>query len=470
MAGRLSDNYPRPDWVRPNLSWAGLDGSWDFIFDDDDIGLQQRWHQSGLPAKTNQHVKQKIIVPFAFQTEASGVSNKNAHAVVWYERKVETISYRSSHQYLLRFGAVDYEATIWIDGTRVGQHVGGHTPFDIDITDQTIDKKEVRLTVRVFDSPTDKSQPRGKQYWKAKPESIFYTPSTGIWQHVWIESVPWHRIGDSSHGTILRADNIDTGELSAEISVVNLACGLKVRVYSSLDQVPIAHKEAIVDDDNISRLSLSLRLTPAQQRSLSESFKQIRPLENKACWCDGLALWSPECPNLYELEIVLLDRSDNILDKVYTTTGVRSLDWTKGDGTFRLNGDPLFQALVLDQGYWPDTGITAPTQDALKQDIVLAKAMGFNGCRKHQKVEDPAFMYWADKLGFLVWGEIANAFEYSKQYVDRFSQEWVEAVRRDINHPCIVAWTPVNETWGYPNLKDSDDQRNHVHSLYYMTK
>jgi len=128
------------------------------------------------------------------------------------------------------------------------------------------------------------------------------------------------------------------------------------------------------------------------------------------------------------------------------------------------------EQLVLDQGYWPDTGMTPPGPQSLKTDIELSKAMGFNGCRKHQKIEDPVFLYWADKLGFLVWGEMANGYQYSKDYVDRFDQEWTEGVRRDLNHPCIVTWTPVNETWGYPALKDDVEQQNHLRSLYYLTK
>jgi beta-galactosidase/beta-glucuronidase len=135
-----------------------------------------------------------------------------------------------------------------------------------------------------------------------------------------------------------------------------------------------------------------------------------------------------------------------------------------------LNGSPYFQALVLDQGYWPRTGITPPSADSLKQDIILAKRMGFNGCRKHQKVEDPIFLYWADILGFLVWGEMANAYEFNDTYMERFNDEWISAVKRDINHPCIVTWTPVNESWGYDDLPGSAQQRNHLRSLYFMTR
>lgn len=170
------------------------------------------------------------------------------------------------------------------------------------------------------------------------------------------------------------------------------------------------------------------------------------------------------------MELRLYDEKRGIADKVKTVTGMRSLSYTAGDGSFRLNGRPYFHALVLDQGYWPETGLTPPFQGALRSDIELAKKMGFNGCRKHQKVEDPLFLYWADRLGFMVWGEMANAYEFDAEYVERFNEEWVAAVKRDINHPCIVAWTPTNESWGYPNLGSTSEQRNHLRSLYFTTK
>jgi hypothetical protein len=159
-----------------------------------------------------------------------------------------------------------------------------------------------------------------------------------------------------------------------------------------------------------------------------------------------------------------------MVDKVITTIGIRSLDWTSNDATFRLNGVPYFQALVLDQGYWPTSGLTAPTPLHHALDIHAAKSMGFNGCRKHQKVEDPLFLYLADRMGFIVWGEMANAYSFSDRYVERFDAEWRAAVRRDINHPCVFAWTPVNESWGYDALVSNRRQRDHLRAVYFATK
>ncbi|KAF2096774.1 glycoside hydrolase family 2 multidomain protein [Rhizodiscina lignyota] len=469
--------YPRPDFERPQLNWTLLNGPWDFLFDDEDVGLDENWHQEGLPDSVTTHEKRKITVPFVFQTPASGIDEHGAHEVIWYERSIpnnvleETASKKHN---LLRFGAVDYEATIWVNGLYAGAHRGGHVPFDINITEalRISTEKTARLTVRVRDSPSDLTQPRGKQYWAPQPESIFYTPSSGIWQSVWLETVPSARIADSSHGTVLRSNDIENGELHAIIPVTGRKASQKysVEVEASFEGVSVGKVQAHVpqESDRVS-LDLSLRLSAEALDRLPKHLLEASPLSNKR-WRNGLALWSPEHPQLYTLSLKLYDASGSLIDEVRTTTGMRSITWQASGGHIRLNGEPYFQALVLDQGYWPTTLMTPPTADSLKADIEMSKKMGFNGCRKHQKVEDPIFLYWADRLGYLVWGEIANAYQFDKQYVERFDQEWIEAMKRDINHPSIVAWTPVNESWGYPSLKDNIEQRNHIRSLYYMTK
>lgn len=471
--------YPRPDFERSVLYYKPLNGAWGFAFDDHDVGLREKWYESweGIP----EDKKRKINVPFVYQTRASGIDEQEAHQVVWYQRSVfgnPALAHgdRFDKQYrtLLRFGAVDYEATVWLDGGLIGSHRGGHVPFDFDITGKLDERKASTLTVRVWDAATDLTQPRGKQYWAAKPEGIFYTPSTGIWQSVWLEDVPTARVADSSHGTILKSDDIEIGNLHAEVAVLgrqkSQLCSITIRARLAGVEVAKSEPTKIDPEKDIARLELGLRLSADQQAQLPRSFEEAHALNDKSCWQDGLALWSPEHPLLYDLLISLSNEAGELLDEVKTTTGMRSLNWASGDGTFRLNGRPYFQALVLDQGYWPDTNMTPPNANSCKEDITLSKRMGFNGCRKHQKVEDPTFLYWADKLGYIVWGEMANGYEFSNQYVQRFDQEWMEAVRRDINHPCIVTWTPVNETWGYGALKESIAEQNHIRSLYYMTK
>jgi hypothetical protein len=184
-------------------------------------------------------------------------------------------------------------------------------------------------------------------------------------------------------------------------------------------------------------------------------------------WPDA-ALWSPEEPNLYDLELELLDQSGGVLDTVQSYFGMRKIV-VKGGKVF-LNGRPLYQRLVLDQGYFPEGILTAPTDDDLRRDVELAKEMGFNGARKHQKIEDPRWLYWADTLGLLVWGEMANAYQYGPEYVRRMTAEWQEAVARDYNHPCIVAWVPMNESWGVPNLARDPAQTQHLLALYHLTR
>lgn len=512
--------YPRPDWQRPSLNWHSLNGPWSFLFDDNDVGQAQGWHLNGLPSEvfvdpalTNtasptqdsesitakiagdtqalikgnvfksdgavRHQKRDIQVPYVWQSPASGIEEKGVHEVYWYQRSFRDL--RTSGQkergdrVSLRFGAVDYEAKVWVDGSFVGGHRGGHVPFSIDVTDAFAKEGEGgehRVTIRVYDSAYDLTQPRGKQYWGAQPESIFYTPSGGIWQSVWLEVVPRVRLGDSSDGTVLRSDNIEGGKLKARIRVLDRPAGWKyaVGLEVSLGGVRVSStgKVDLPRESDFVSFEADMRLNEDRIKQLGQDVLSTAQLNDDRAWLNNVALWSPNHPTLYTLTLSLYDPSGTKIDTVETTTGMRKISWS--DSAFRLNNRPYFQALFLDQGYWPHTFMTPPSPDALKTDIQLSKSMGFNGCRKHQKVEDPFFHYWADRLGFLVWGEMANAYSFSSQYVERFDQEWREAVLRDINHPSVVAWTPVNESWAYTDLAHSVEQRNHIRNLYYATK
>jgi beta-galactosidase/beta-glucuronidase len=512
--------YPRPGFTRPNLNWTSLNGPWDFLFDDEDTGLSKGWPNYGLPdtvalsrggsdEKSNkpnadesivqkiasgtqqliknnnllnesnptENSKRTIQVPFVFQAPASGINERGVHEVLWYERTVtdpRTAEDRANGAtVLLRFGAVDYESTVWVNTRYCGGHRGGHVPFDVDTTNALLaDGYPQRITIRVYDSAYDLTQPRGKQYWNAQPESIFYTPSGGIWQSVWMEVVPRARIADSSGGTVLRSNDIASGTLACNVVVQGRRAGenLSVQATASFEGqlVSLSEKTPLSKETNSVSLSLNMKLSGQMQRMLPESSKTSHPANDDSCWRDGVALWSPEHPQLYDISIQLTNAAGDVVDTVDTYTGMRSISWT--GGLWKLNDKPYFQALCLDQGYWPNTLMTPPTQNSLRQDIELSKKMGFNGCRKHQKVEDAAFYYWADKLGYLVWGEMASAYQFSDAYVDRFNQEWTEAVKLVINSPCVVTWTPVNESWAYTALKDNVTQRNHIRALYFMTK
>jgi beta-galactosidase/beta-glucuronidase len=471
-------DYPRPDFRRPNLKWQSLNRAWDFAFDDANVGLAQSWQLHGLPTVS----KRRITVPYAFQWPASGVGDRAAHEVLWYETGLDDLrtdaERRAGHRLVLRLGAVDYEAALWLDGAPVGSHEGGHVPFDVDLTDAVELSRlrdipgQYRLTIRVHDSPDDLTQPRGKQYWGPKPKDIFYTPSSGIWQSVWLEVLPASRIADGSGGTVIRATDVKDGEMHASIAVLGKYRGYSVELSVGIGDLIIARDKQNVKNTGYADITLSARFfwdgagpLPRNKASAAAAYLNRKNGKDK-----GIALWSPEEPFLYTLRVTLYNESGDTIDKITTTTGIRCLDWTSGDATFKLNGAPYFQALVLDQGYWPDTGLTAPTPLHHAFDIHAAKSMGFNGCRKHQKVEDPRFLHFADVMGFIVWGEMANAYEFSGRYVERFDAEWRAAVRRDINRPCVFAWTPVNESWGYGALASSARQRAHVRSLYHAAR
>lgn len=475
----LSD-YPRPDFERTDLHWQSLDGDWDFVFDDNDEILSAfEQGQTGDLAFRDAKLL-KIRVPYAFQTEASGINQQDRHEVLWYSKSVQdprTPAEKAEGKHvLLRFGAVDYEAMIWINGHLVGSHRGGHVPFDVDITSalKAGDSKHYyTINIRVFDSSDDVTQPRGKQYWGPRPESIFYHPSSGIWQPVWLEVVPSTRICSSSDGTIFQSNDIEGGELHALISTDGRRVGRKysaeLEVAFNGISVSRTPRQELPNTKRI-RINANMRLGPKQLETLPVDFTKAAPLDDARCWLNGVALWSPEHPQLYDITIRLHDGSGNLIDEVKTTTGMRTMTWNHGDGSLRLNGHPYFYAMLLDQGYWSKTQMTPPSSEALREDILLSKAMGFNGCRKHQKVEDPRFFYWADKLGFLVWGEMASAYRFSQELVSRYDQEWTDMVKRDMNHPSIIAWTLANESWGYDELESNTQHRNHLRSLYYNTK
>jgi hypothetical protein len=470
-----STDYPRPDFTRKDLKWVSINGDWDFAFDDTDVGLAQSWPLHGLPAAS----KRRITVPFTFQWPASGIADRAAHEVLWYETSLADArteaEVASGRRLVVRFGAVDYEAALWLDGAPVGAHVCGNVPFDVDLTDAVglsrgSGARRHRLTVRVRDSPDDLTQPRGKQYWGPKPEGIFYTPSSGIWQSVWLEVLPPTLIADGSGGTVIRATDIEGGNIHAAVAVLGSYGGCSVELEVFIGDCVIASDRQKVNNTGYADLTVSASLSEERARTLPRDKWTAPFLDRKNGRDKGIALWSPEEPFLYGLRIKLYNKAEDVIDDVFTTTGIRSLDWTTGDGTFKLNGAPYFQALVLDQGYWPSSGLTAPAAQHHALDIHAAKAMGFNGCRKHQKVEDPFFLHYADRMGFIVWGEMANAYACGGRYAERFDAEWRAAVRRDINRPCVFAWTPVNESWGYGSLASSRQERDHIRSLYYATR
>lgn len=422
--------YPRPQLVREH--WISLNGAWKFMYDDGRHCKMPDWVDGWTHA---------INVPFAPETAASGVGDTGFHSVCWYQREFTLVP--DAGCTILHFGAVDYRARVWVNQHLVAEHEGGHTPFAADITAVMNDDGAQVVTVFVEDDPHDLAKPRGKQDWLLEPHSIWYPRTTGIWQPVWLEQVA------STHIQRLRWTPIfETYEIGCEI----FATG---EIDEDLFvEVKIWHGEELLADDHYKLLGHEAN------RKIALSDPGIDDSRNEL-------LWSPERPTLLAAEVTLY-HGDEVLDTVTSYTAMRSVAINRD--RFMLNGRAYPLRLVLDQGYWPDTLLTAPSDAALRRDVELAKAMGFNGVRKHQKIEDPRYLYWADKLGLLVWEEMPSAYRFSPKAIKRMVREWTEAIDRDYSHPCIIVWVAFNESWGVPNLTLTQAHRNAVEALYHLTR
>jgi beta-galactosidase/beta-glucuronidase len=427
--------HPRPQLVRSD--WTDLSGQWGFAHDDDDVGLADGWHESDKP------FDRTITVPFPPESKLSGIHDTGYHPVVWYRSELKVPGPPDGQRLLLHFGAVDYRATVWVDGVRVADHEGGHTPFSCDITHALRNGSKHSIVVRAEDQPTDATQPRGKQDWRVKPHSIWYHRTTGIWQPVWLEQVPETHISE-----IQWTPDLPAGRVRFEVRLNRVPREpMSVVVRLRADREVLARQNFRIDGD----------------RAVSEV--TIPALGNGQD--AGRLLWSPENPRLVDADVSLRS-GDRTVDEVGSYLGLRSTG-TAG-GRFLLNGRPYYLRSVLEQGYWPDSHLAAPSDEALRREVELIKELGFNSVRVHQKVEDPRFLYWCDRLGLLVWGEMANAFEFGPGAVERLVREWLEVVRRDRSHPCIVTWVPLNESWGIQEVMFDPAQRSYADSLYHLTK
>jgi beta-galactosidase/beta-glucuronidase len=408
----MQQNIPRPEYPRPQFvrrEWLNLNGEWAFSFDDSDQGMAQGWHD-GRP------LEERITVPFPYQSERSGINDKGIHEVVWYARSFELPAEWRDRDLLLHFGAVDYRTTVWVNGKEVGHNRGGHVPFRFNVKPY-LRKGENRLTLRVEDRQ-DPRQPRGKQSSSGLPHGIDYYCTTGIWQTVWLEPAPPIRIDELT----VTPTEADVLELCVYLHAPSTGWRLEA---DALDGETVVARAEIGTAGAVARLSLEI---PNAKR------------------------WSPDSPHLYDLRVRLF-HEDELLDEVASYAGLRTIRLR--DGRVHLNGEPVYLKLVLDQGYWPDGYLAAPSDEALRADVEWTKRFGFNGARKHQKIEDPRWLYWCDRLGLLAWGEMANARAWSPEGEEDLMAEWERAVSRDVNHPCLITWVPVNESMGFPGLQES---------------
>lgn len=413
--------------------WRLLDGLWEFALDD----------AAAFQHPAEVRFDRTIRVPFPPESPASGIGDPGFHLVVWYRCRVKLLASERTERLLLHFGAVDYAAKVWCNDQVVVEHCGGHTPFYADITNALGDAHEVELVVRAGDDPLDLAKPRGKQDWQQEPHEIWYPRTTGIWQSVWLEPVPALRI-DQLRWT----PHVENWGIGLDVSLagpLSPGCELRVRLYRG--------SEVLADDRyGVTHAELGRRI------ALSDP--GIDDYRNRL-------LWSPENPVLLDA-VVELWRGERCLDRLHSYTALRSVG-TQGS-RFILNGKPYYLRMVLDQGYWPDTLLAPPNAEALRRDVELAKELGFNAVRKHQKLEDPRWLYYCDRLGLLVWGEMPSPYRFTTTAVERLVQEWMAALRRDYSHPCIVAWVPLNESWGVPDLTSNSAHREYVRTLFHLTK
>lgn len=429
--GHTCEAHPRPQLERAGS--ISLNGLWEFALDPD-----AAWRAPGDIAWNA-----KIRVPFAPETPASGVHHTGYFRSCWYRRRFRAPPLSHGQRLLLHFGAVDYSASVWVNDQLAVQHEGGHTPFQADITSLLTEGQQT-IVVRAEDDPHDLAKPRGKQDWQLEPHSIWYPRTTGIWQTVWMEPVPRTYIG-----SLQWTPNVQRWEIGLDAYLDGpIEEGMQLVVKLWTGNTVLAHDSyAVLGSEIYRRIALS---DPG-----------IDDYRNEL-------VWSPYRPTLIQAQLQLVDATGRVLDDVRSYTALRSIA-IQGD-RFVLNGRPYQLRLVLDQGYWPETGLTPPSDDALRRDVELAKAMGFNGVRKHQKIETPSYLFWADTLGLLVWEEMPSAYRFSRDSVERLTREWVEVIQRDISHPCIIAWMPFNESWGVPDLPDSPAQRHYVQALYHLSK
>ncbi|MCD6287568.1 MAG: beta-glucuronidase [Candidatus Hydrogenedentes bacterium] len=432
VAAVSAADIPRPEYPKPQFQrdlWINLNGTWDFAFDFDKKGLDEHWQT--MPDKFDK----KIVVPFCVESKLSGIGYTDFIETVWYRRVFTLPENWSGKRVFLNFGAVDYESRVWVNGTEVGRHYGGATSFSFDITD-AVKKGRNEIVLYVFDDVRKGGQPSGKQSLSRESRGVMYTRTTGIWQTVWLEARPQSYI-QSVH----IVPDLDGSRFVLTPTFVNVG-----RKYDFRATLLSAAGTPLAD------------VTASAVNGIPVSLRVARP-----------RAWSPQDPYLYGLRFELI-KGNRVIDTVKSYGGLRKFH-IEGNRIY-LNNRPIFLRFVLDQGFYPDGIWTAPTDAALKHDIELSQAAGFNGARLHQKVFEERFHYWADRLGYLTWAEFCdwgNTHSFDNpQGVLNLEREWRDAVLRDRNYPSILAWTPLNETSGAAKDHYVPYSRS-VRSLYAMT-
>ncbi|WP_394900902.1 glycoside hydrolase family 2 protein [Bacteroides xylanisolvens] len=427
-----TNDIPRPEYPRPQFEraeWVNLNGTWNYEFDFSNSGKNRQ-------LTTAKQLGNTITVPFCPESKLSGVNYTDFIEQMWYQRSISIPENWKGKKILLNFGAVDYHAEIYIDGNYLGNHDGGSSSFSLDITPAVQPGNTHNLVVFVADKTRSGLQAVGKQSTQYNSYGCFYTRVTGIWQTVWMEAV-------SPYG--LRS----------------------ARTYPDIDQQQLIIVPEFYRSSNNETLEITLY---DNNRQVSRKVVKCNNGSSIILPVKKMKLWSPESPYLYDITYRIKNVSGEIIDEVKSYVGMRKIHTS--DGQIYLNNEPYFQRLVLNQGYYPEGIWTAPTDEALKNDIQLSKDAGFNGARLHQKVFEERFHYWADKLGFITWGESANwGMNNEEEKAARyFLSEWSEILMRDCNHPSIIAWVPFNQPLENPYTLISGKMPRLIIDTYRLTK
>lgn len=427
------EDYPRPQMVRP--SWKNLNGNWKFRFDDEQQGEAEKWYKGFLTDRI-------ICVPFSPETEASGIKEEEAHSCLWYaytfelEKKME-----EDQRLLLHFEGCDYRTTVWVNGQCVGKHKGGYARFSFDITN--VLKEHNEIVVKAEDS-FDPAQLRGKQRWRSESYRCWYIQSTGIWKSVWMEEV--NRVHITS---IKMQPDIYDKSVMLDFDVT----GIREEEIRAQINISFQGRKLTMIEIPVGLYHTSTRINVAEISKDTE-FERVH-------------YWTPENPQLYDVEIGLYLNGQKI-DHIYSYFGMREIRIENGN--VLLNQEPLYQRLILDQGYWKKTGLTPPSEQAIKEDILKTKQLGFNGSRKHQKIEDDRYYYWCDVLGLLVWCELPSAYCFGDREIENYVRECIEIVEQHYNHPSVIVWTAFNESWGLNEIGTDKSQQHLSEAVYHTIK
>ncbi|PYZ94729.1 glycoside hydrolase family 2 [Salipaludibacillus keqinensis] len=422
---------PNPQFKRSD--WLELQGEWWFATDPEDQGVNDRWYEN-LPKGDVIHL------PFVQESDMHSSHSKNS-PIVWYERVVRLDERQKNKTILLHFEAVDYKTVVWINGFQVGEHEGGHTPFSLSYKPGN-DEETLNITIRVEDfNRTD--QPIGKQSWKEDNFLCWYSRTTGIWQSLWMEFV-----SDLYIESIQMTPDIDKGQL-----VVETFCHIPETTQKRLALTMSVYLKGTL-------------ITEVTVKNISHYTKTILTIDSDTPDF-RLAYWSPESPELYDI-VLTIEEDDKVKDEVESYFGMRAVS-VKGNEIL-LNYEKFYQKLILDQGYYKETLMTAPSPSAELDDIEKIKAMGFNGLRKHQTVGTHRFLYLCDKLGLVTWAEMPSFYKFHRGSAARAYSEWQEIIQKHYNHPSTIIYTIMNESWGVNEIYANKQQQHFVDSLYSMTK